>query len=224
MITCANCESEIEKDSFFCDQCGREVLLCVTCGSPGKGSFCENDGADLKPARLLAGAPKTTPPPVKEEKPAPAKVETAVQPAPLAVKADQPVIADQPAPVPAVPAIPVPVLRLVNSKLGIRLEIAQGAILGRTKGTYATQLGTLTSISGQHLSFRCDDQGTWSCQDLGSSNGTKYSRQNTDWGSLGRLAANTPVTLEDNTYLLVANVEFRVEIERPVDANTTVRL
>src|SRR5579859_6454885 len=107
MMNCANCGSEIEKDSFFCDQCGREVLLCVTCGAPGKGSFCENDGGDLKAARLLAGG---APPPVKEEKAAPPPVKEE--------KAE--------------PRIPAPVLRLVNNKLGIRLEIVPGAILGRT--------------------------------------------------------------------------------------------
>jgi len=203
MIICANCESEIEQDSFFCDQCGREVLLCVTCRLPGKGSFCENDGGDLKPAKSFVGAASL--PPVKEEKsaPPPAKEEK---------------------PVPPASGAPAPVLRLVNNKLGIRLEIVQGAILGRTKGGYATQLGALTSISGQHLVFQCDGQGVWSCQDLGSSNGTKYSRENTGWGSLSRLAANTPVTLDDSAYLLVANVEFKVEIEQPVNANATVRL
>ena len=212
MIKCANCESEIENDSFFCDQCGREVLLCVTCRLPGKGSFCENDGGDLKPARSFAsGAPQMAP------------AQTAAQSAPPQT-ATPPVKVETPASTPTAPAIPVPVLRLVNNKLGIRLEIVQGAILGRTKGTYATQLVGLTSISGQHLSFQCDGQGVWSCQDLGSSNGTKYSRDNTGWSSLGKLAANTPVTLEDSAYLLVANVEFKVEIERPVDANATVRL
>ena len=195
MIICANCESEIESDSFFCDQCGREVLLCVNCRLPGKGSFCENDGGDLKAAKTFAVV--AAPPVVREEKAVPA---------------------------PSAPAGGVPVLRLVNNKLGIRLEIVQGAILGRTKGGYATQLSALTSISGQHLVFQCDGQGVWSCQDLGSSNGTKYSRENTGWGSLGRLAANTPVLLEDSAYLLVANVEFKVEIVRPVDANATVRL
>jgi len=194
MINCANCESEIESDSFYCDQCGREVLLCVTCRAPGRGSFCEHDGGDLKAARSFVAAAPVVPAaaaPVKEM---------------------------------AAPVAPAPALRLVNNKLGIRLEIAPGAILGRTKGGYAAQLGALTSISGQHLVFQCDGQGSWSCQDLGSSNGTKYSRENTGWGSLGRLAANTPVLLEDSSYLLVANVEFRVEIERPVDANATVRL
>ena len=193
MIHCANCESEIENDSLYCDQCGREVLHCVSCRLPGKGSFCENDGGDLKPARSFGSA---APAPLKEVKVA----------------------------APEVPQSVVPALRLVNNKLGIRLEIVQGAILGRTKGGYAAQLGALTSISGQHLVFRCDGQGSWSCQDLGSSNGTKYSRENTGWGSLGRLAANTPILLEDSAYLLVANVEFKVEIERPADANATVRL
>src|SRR5689334_270927 len=69
MINCANCESEIEDDSCYCDQCGREVLLCVTCGAPGKGSFCENDGGDLKAARsFVAAAPvvRAAAAPVKE--------------------------------------------------------------------------------------------------------------------------------------------------------------
>ena len=99
---------------------------------------------------------------------------------------------------------------------------AEGAVMGRERAKTDISFRD-ESISKRHARIYYEG-GHWFLEDLGSSNGTKYSRENTGWGSLGRLAANTPVLLEDSAYLLVANVEFRVEIERPVDANATVRL
>ena len=36
-MKCYNCKSEIDDDSLYCDQCGCEIYLCPSCGTPGKG-------------------------------------------------------------------------------------------------------------------------------------------------------------------------------------------
>ncbi len=53
MISCAYCKSGIEDDSFYCDQCGKEIFLCETCKQPGQGQWCEEDGGKLLAARSL---------------------------------------------------------------------------------------------------------------------------------------------------------------------------
>ncbi|HPN37954.1 MAG TPA: FHA domain-containing protein [Melioribacteraceae bacterium] len=50
-MICAYCKADIEHDSFFCDQCGEELLLCEKCGKPGKGKRCTNDGGKLVSAK-----------------------------------------------------------------------------------------------------------------------------------------------------------------------------
>ncbi len=48
---CAFCKAEIEDDSFYCDQCGREILICPKCNKPGKGKICTQDGTTLITAK-----------------------------------------------------------------------------------------------------------------------------------------------------------------------------
>lgn len=54
-MSCAFCKSAIEDNSFFCDQCGKEIMLCETCRQPGQGQWCEEDGGKLITARANAG-------------------------------------------------------------------------------------------------------------------------------------------------------------------------
>ncbi len=50
-MICAFCKNDIENDSFFCDQCGEEVLVCEKCGKPGKGKRCTEDGGKMISAK-----------------------------------------------------------------------------------------------------------------------------------------------------------------------------
>ncbi len=46
-MICVFCKSNIEDDSFFCDQCGKEILICPKCSQPGKGQHCIYDSTLL---------------------------------------------------------------------------------------------------------------------------------------------------------------------------------
>ena len=50
-MICAFCNAQIDDDSFFCDQCGEEILVCELCGEPGKKKRCTKDGQLLVPAK-----------------------------------------------------------------------------------------------------------------------------------------------------------------------------
>jgi hypothetical protein len=199
LFACAYCRSDIERDSFFCDQCGKELFLCENCQLPGRDQWCEEDGGALVAARTVAGNA--------------APVATA---APAMVAAGATTRFDAPAQTPAATAT----LRLVNANLGLTLDIQHDAILGRAAGPYMAQLGTLPAISGKHLLFRYDALKGWTFTDTGSSNGTKYSKSNKTWQQEPKVLPNVPIPLDHNTFLLVANVEFAVHIESPASHST----
>lgn len=60
-MICAFCKSQIEDDSFFCDQCGKEILVCPKCNNPGKGKVCTKDGTQLIPMKEKTGVLSTPP-------------------------------------------------------------------------------------------------------------------------------------------------------------------
>lgn len=55
-MKCYNCKSEIEDDSWFCDQCGAKLYICPDCRIPGKGvgKRCGKCGKPLVEAKSLA--------------------------------------------------------------------------------------------------------------------------------------------------------------------------
>lgn len=64
-IKCPKCQSEIEGDSYFCDQCGAELFVCPKCGTYGKGKCCTRCGEPLVAAKDMgkgAAAPETAKP------------------------------------------------------------------------------------------------------------------------------------------------------------------
>lgn len=62
-MKCYNCKSEIEDDSWFCDQCGVKLYICPDCRIPGKGEGkrCGRCGKPLVEAKSLAQQPVTPP-------------------------------------------------------------------------------------------------------------------------------------------------------------------
>ncbi len=115
---------------------------------------------------------------------------------------------------------PVPRLMLVNTNLGLTLDISSGDILGRTTGPYASKLSGFPGISGKHLVFNYDMVDGWSFRDIGSSNGTKYHKTNKDWQNIAITNVNIPVPVENRSYILIANVEFVVQIENISNTGT----
>lgn len=192
MINCAYCKSDIEPDSLFCDQCGKEVLICPKCGKTGKGKNCVYDGAKLISVEK------------KNDGSEPSKF-------PSISFSDQThsVEKSPPAPISQV----VPELRIINHNLKINIAIKDGDIIGRTVGDYASIFAQYKQVSGKHLQFIYDVTKGWMVKDLGSTWGTSYSMKN-DWKlANAKLASNHPVSLSNHGYLLIANIEFQVRIE-----------
>lgn len=51
MMVCPFCKVSIDDDSFYCDQCGKEIFICPKCNTPGKGKVCTQDGTPLVSAK-----------------------------------------------------------------------------------------------------------------------------------------------------------------------------
>jgi len=149
MMICPFCKANIDDDSFFCDQCGKEIFICPKCNRPGKGKMCIFDGTPLVPAKS-----KTTASPAGS-----------VVSAKTALPSSKPVTQA---------AADVGELHLVNKNLGLDLKIEDGDIIGRTTGQFVSIFGKYPNVSRQHAQFKLSPNKEWVVTDLGSTNGTKY--------------------------------------------------
>lgn len=70
-MKCPYCKEIIDDDSWFCDQCGKEIKICPECHLPKRGTACPACGADLVSAKSLASKASDTPKP--EQAPTSAK-------------------------------------------------------------------------------------------------------------------------------------------------------
>lgn len=212
MFSCAYCKSSIEEDSFYCDQCGKEIMLCEKCGQPGSDPFCENDGEQMVSAKSRPGNELSNPAPTQ-----PVAHDNLLQNQPSA--SPLPTQPEQP-----IPSTDGPFLKLVNDSLKMKLTITPGVILGARTGPYASQLSQFKTISGKHLQFIFDPQQGWKIMDLGSTNGTKYSAQSGNWEGIAKIPPQQNLAIQDAAFLLIANIEFRIEIEDPALAGKTQRI
>jgi len=201
MISCAYCQSQVEDDSFFCDQCGKEIMICMECGRTGQGKCCDEDGSDLVSAQAKASA---------ENKSASQQTDN-LQNNPVIQSKDAATLNPQPSTLNPQPSAPG--LKLVNANLGLTLDITSGEIIGRNTGPYSSKLAGFPGISGKHLVFSYDAKSGWTFKDLGSSNGTKYNKNNKDWQNTAITAINTSIPVENKSYILIANVEFVIQID-----------
>lgn len=206
MFQCAFCISEIEQDSFFCDQCGKEILLCETCLTPGKDKWCQEDGGVLIAAKSKSGNRIVNDNFTTEQNFSQNTKQTSTQ----TTQTHSPT--------------PIPILSLINYNLGIQFEITDGEVLGRNTGPNANKLSNLPAVSGKHLIFNYDKQIGWNFQDIGSTNGTKHSKTNTMWNNLTKINPHIPIKIEDNEYILIANIEFLIKIENNFPGNNTQRI
>lgn len=99
----------------------------------------------------------------------------------------------------------LPQLILVNDSLQMRLAGTDGAILGRRNGIYRDVLASCHYISGTHAQLNYTAQSGWTITDRCSSNGTLVNGQ--------RALPNEPVRLRHGDRVILANVEFRIEIK-----------
>lgn len=183
IIYCPKCKSEIEGDSRFCDQCGAEVFYCSNCHRPGKGLRCTACGALMVKYDDLTGGAK--------------EMETS-----LHVTKRESAMA---AALGATHRSGMPQLFLVNDSLQMRLAGVDGAILGRRMGIYHEVLASCHYISGTHAQLAYVVPNGWTLADKGSSNGTFINGQ--------KILPNEPMRLRNGDRVVLANVEFRVEIK-----------
>jgi hypothetical protein len=61
---------------------------------------------------------------------------------------------------------------LVNNQLNARLQLIDGAIIGRRTGNYLHVFGTQGYVSGTHAQLHRNETGEWEIIDLDSTNGT----------------------------------------------------
>ncbi len=57
-MKCPFCKAVIDDDSWFCDQCGKELKFCPECRQPKRGTECAACGADLVSAKVFFNPPK----------------------------------------------------------------------------------------------------------------------------------------------------------------------
>jgi hypothetical protein len=205
-MNCPFCKSDIEQDSFFCDQCGNELFICPQCKNLAKGKRCTQDGSKLVSLKEFENASK--PAAVSESKTEAltmtgtvhtSEIEPQVKPAQVFPTASE-----------------QKKMKLINHSLNINIELDSGDIIGRKVGKFTAQFGKLNQISGKHARVIYDQVKGWCIMDLGSSNGTKYNGI--------PLTPNLPQKIENQTKIILANIEFIISFEEPVDGDRTVRI
>lgn len=98
----------------------------------------------------------------------------------------------------------IPHLFLVNENMHARLAAVDGAILGRRQGIYQSTLRDCSYVSGMHAQLEYNAMQGWMLTDRNSSNGTKVDGKS--------LVPGVPCVLRNGARVLLANVEFVVEI------------
>ena len=146
-MICVFCSGSIDDDSFYCDQCGKEILMCPECGRSGKRKVCTFDGTALVPVK--SGSVASSPTVVDASKEvAEKKAQTEES-----------------------------ILHLVNKTLGLDLKPQDGDIIGRNSGQFVDAFGKYPQVSGKHIEVNFDSKIGWLVKDLGSTNGTKYNKK-----------------------------------------------
>lgn len=112
MITCKNCNTQLEDGTRFCYHCGREVTetnKCPGCGKPVEAgaAFCQLCGAPLN-TKGIAPAPIPTPTPMPAPTPTPIPAPAAI-PVPTPVQAQAPMPTPVPVPVQGPTPVPMPI-------------------------------------------------------------------------------------------------------------------
>lgn len=227
MQTCPKCKQLIEDDSWFCDQCGTELMVCPSCRTIKRGMTCNQCGTKLVTAKAFAqngGSVKdpTTPPVGNTQNVGPSptpNVNSNPVPQPPTGFVGQPMpntgqpIADmntdrtmRPGATPPPPPPRQPQAKpghLVCHNPSIRLGIGDGAIIGR-RGSYAQAFAGQGYVSGNHARLQYNASGQFEVVDLGSTNGTFVNGQ--------QLAPNMPRVVNVGDIVKFANLEFAVQI------------
>lgn len=221
LVNCPKCKSEIENDSFYCDQCGVELYICTKCHIFGKGKRCTQCGQALVSAQEAAGGlqqdaqQSTQQSPNQSSQQSASSQQASQQSAPMQSGADAQSVDSQnlrhvsPSSVPdaektirpGMSSVPLP-LRLVCAEAGIRLGLGDGAVIGR-RGDYSSVFSSYSYVSGAHARLQQTPSYRWEIVDLDSTNGTFVNG--------ARLEPNVPMGFGIGDIISIANLEFRAE-------------
>lgn len=195
MTKCPYCREQIPDDSWFCDQCGKELKWCPECRAPKRGTECPACGETLLDAGKYFGAGKTT---TRNTVPAaPTTQQTPDTGATLNSVMDD-MFKDGgfgKAAAAATASAAVPYLE----GNGWKLTLKEGQF-GRNGGIWP-ELSSIAYVSGRHGQLRKNGS-KWEISDVGSTNGTYVN------GS--RLAPGTWVALKKGDVVKIATVKFNV--------------
>lgn len=184
-MKCPYCQSTIEDDSRWCDQCGKELKFCPSCRVPRKGNSCPACGELLVSANQFfsSGLPDSRTPSTANQAQSSDAGPTAA-PEPIATQSS-----------PARPA-----LRLSGN--GMILSVREG-IFGR-RGGIMPELASCSYVSGTHGELKFfPAKNCWGIKDCGSTNGTFIDGT--------RLERDKWYILNPGSRLRIATLDFIVE-------------
>lgn len=234
MQTCPKCKQLIEDDSWFCDQCGTELMVCPSCRTIKRGMTCNQCGTKLVTAKAFAqngGSVKdpTTPPVGNTQNVGPSptpNVNSNPIPQPPTGFVGQPMPnTGQPMPNTGQPIAdmntdrtmrpgatpPPPPPRQPQAKPGHLVCQNPSIRLGigdgaiiGRRGSYAQVFAGQGYVSGNHARLQYNASGQFEVVDLGSTNGTFVNGQ--------QLAPNMPRVVNVGDIVKFANLEFAVQI------------
>jgi hypothetical protein len=92
---------------------------------------------------------------------------------------------------------------LVNNTLNARLQLLDGAVIGRRTGNYVDVFGSQGYVSGSHARLQRSASGEWSIIDLDSTNGTFLNET--------RLVPQRPATFNIGDIIAFYDLKFIVE-------------
>ena len=188
MITCPFCKEEIEERSYYCDQCGKPLLYCSSCGHVGSRRRCTYCGGIMMSIQELdAKGQRTT---MAEDLSIAANAVTTSR---ANIEISQSLV-----------DAGVPRLSLVSHQLNISIQGINGAIIGRRQGPYRQLFEKDMYVSGVHAQLFYSQENGWCIMDKHSSNGTFLNRK--------RLQADIGIPLKNNDILSIANINLHVLI------------
>jgi hypothetical protein len=203
-MICVNCNSDIDNDSIHCDQCGKELFICLICNRTGKGKNCVHDGSKLQSLKQRQTEGVSVSTLMKAEN----------HSTPIVTNGDNQIVSN---------ATVIPILKIQNIKLNLDIEIKNDDIIGRTDGKFKHIFGQYLQVSGRHAKFNFDNVSGWQVTDFGSTNGTAVS-DTINWQNSPKLKPGESTQLRNNSYLLIANIEFQIKILLPPTNTGTQRI
>jgi|FaiFalDrversion2_1042247.scaffolds.fasta_scaffold01698_4 hypothetical protein len=212
VLVCPWCQASLDDDSWFCDQCGKELYVCPRCNTLRKGKVCTQDGTTLIPLKdrsAYSSAGSAAPETDQPVSPLPASGSSAVIPTNIGSRQAPSALQPQ-------AGTEQEELVLINRNLGLNLVIRPGDIIGRKEGRFSDVFQGYKSISRRHCLFNYEPGKGWTVTDLGSTNGVDYEGK--------RIQPYQPQPLRSRSFLVIGNIEFFVEIRGHSSVDQTERV